>query len=60
MEVVGEEGAYRYTVTTRTTPALRWAAIRADREGWDANFFFSGALKVHRSHKPFVRFLCPF
>ena len=29
---VGEEGdcyAYRYTVTTRMTPALRWAAMRA-------------------------------
>ena len=30
---VGEEGdytdTYRYTVTTRTTPALRWAAMRA-------------------------------
>ena len=30
---VGEEGlrlyTYRYTVTTRMTPALRWAAMRA-------------------------------
>ena len=28
---VGEEGEYisRYTVTTRVTPALRWAAMRA-------------------------------
>ena len=28
---VGEEGdcIYRYTVTTRMTPALRWAAMRA-------------------------------
>ena len=26
---VGEEGDYRYTVTTRMTPALRWAATRA-------------------------------
>ena len=29
---VGEEGDYipiRYTVTTRMTPALRWAAMRA-------------------------------
>ena len=28
---VGEEGVYtyRYTVTTRMTPVLRWAAIRA-------------------------------
>ena len=30
---VGEEGdynyAYRYTVTTRIIPALRWAAMRA-------------------------------
>ena len=28
---VGEEGVYtyRYTVTTRMTPALRWAATRA-------------------------------
>ena len=29
---VGEEGddyAYRYTVTTRMTPALRWATMRA-------------------------------
>ena len=28
---VGEEGddTYRYTVTNRMTPALRWAAMRA-------------------------------
>ena len=29
---VGEEGdyyTYRYTVTTRMTPALKWAAMRA-------------------------------
>ena len=29
---VGEEGdcyTYRYTVTTRVTPALRWAVMRA-------------------------------
>ena len=26
---VGGEGGYRYAVTTRTTPALRWAAMRA-------------------------------
>ena len=30
---VGEEGdynyTYRYTITTRMTPALRWAAMRA-------------------------------
>ena len=26
---VGAEVAYRYTVTTRMTPALRWAAMRA-------------------------------
>ena len=29
---VGEEGdyyTYRYTVTTRMTPALRWAGVRA-------------------------------
>ena len=28
---VGEEGdyTYRYAVTTRMTPALRWAAMRA-------------------------------
>ena len=29
---VGEEGdyyTYRYTVTTRMTPALRWAVLRA-------------------------------
>ena len=31
MEVGGEEDyyAYRYTVTTRMAPALRWAAMRA-------------------------------
>ena len=26
---VGAEVAYRYTLTTRMTPALRWAAMRA-------------------------------
>ena len=26
---VGEEGEYIPTVTTRTTPALKWAAMRA-------------------------------
>ena len=26
---VGGEGDYRYTVTTRMSPALRWAAMRA-------------------------------
>ena len=25
----GEDNTYRYTVTTRMTPALRWAARRA-------------------------------
>ena len=25
----GDYNAYRYTVTTRMTPALRWAAMRA-------------------------------
>ena len=30
----GRVYTYRYTVTTRMTPALRWAAMRASKYTW--------------------------
>ena len=38
---VGEEGGcytYRYTVTTRMIPALRWAVMRAEKDSRAACF----------------------